>query len=69
MIRNDSRKLGLGRFLQLYRIREIGRAGQVEIVRVEASPPSAPFFEKQGFRVQGAANSRVELLKKLTVCP
>lgn len=69
MIRNDLRQLGLGRFLLLYRMREIGKAGEIHTVTVETPPQSAGFYEKQGFRVQGAGERRVTLLKKLTVCP
>jgi N-acetylglutamate synthase-like GNAT family acetyltransferase len=69
MIRNDVRKLGLGRFLLLYRIREIGRAGNIRLVRAETPPASAGFFEKQGFRVEAVTADRVELSRKLAVCP
>ena len=69
MVRNDCRRLGLGRFLLLYRIREIGKAGEPQMVRVEVPPQSAPFYERQGFRVQSAGKEWVELIKKLTVCP
>jgi N-acetylglutamate synthase-like GNAT family acetyltransferase len=68
MVRSDVQRLGLGRFLLLYRMREIGKAATVQTVHAETSVQSAPFFEKQGFRVQGVANGRVELIKKLTVC-
>jgi N-acetylglutamate synthase-like GNAT family acetyltransferase len=63
MIRADAQKMGLGRFLLMYRIREIGKAGTVGVVFAHPPRPSAGFFEKQGFRVNG-----VELVKKLTVC-
>jgi N-acetylglutamate synthase-like GNAT family acetyltransferase len=69
MIRSDLQRLGLGRFLLLYRMREIGKTGTVETVHAETSLQSAPFFEMQGFRVRGVADGRVELTKKLTVCP
>jgi len=63
MIRADAQKMGLGRFLLMYRIREIGRAGTVGVVSAHPPQPSAGFFEKQGFRSNG-----VELVRKLTVC-
>jgi N-acetylglutamate synthase-like GNAT family acetyltransferase len=68
MIREDYRKNGLGRFLLLYRIREIGRVGGITMVRAETSTLSAPFYEKQGFRVTGAESQRIQLTKRLTVC-
>jgi N-acetylglutamate synthase-like GNAT family acetyltransferase len=62
MVRKDLRGNGLGRFLLMYRLREIGKAG-VNMVRV-ADAGAAGFFEKQGFRV-GADGA---LWKKLAVC-
>ena len=55
MIRDSSQKMGLGRLLLMYRIREIGRAGTVGIVFAHSPQLSAGFFEKQGFRVNGTA--------------
>ena len=68
-IRKDLRRQGLGRFLLMYRLREIGKTGTVQTVRVETSPQTAPFFEKQGFKIASVHSDRVELIKKLTVCP
>jgi N-acetylglutamate synthase-like GNAT family acetyltransferase len=69
MVRPDAQRMGLGRFLLLYRIREIGKLGTVGIVVAQVPKPAAGFFEKQGFRVNAAGDDgRVELLKKLTVC-
>jgi hypothetical protein len=75
MIRNSAQKMGLGRFLLMYRIREIGKAGTVGVVFAHSPRPSAGFFEKQGFRRNGVATdacspgvAKVELIKKLTVC-
>jgi hypothetical protein len=76
MIHRCSKGMGLGRFLLMYRIREIGRAGTAGMVLVHAPLPSAVFYEKQGFRVNGtdkegcaAEFDCVEMIKKLTVCP
>jgi N-acetylglutamate synthase-like GNAT family acetyltransferase len=68
-IRKDHRGQGLGRFLLMYRLREIAKANTVQTVRVETSPNTAPFFEKQGFKIASVNQDRVELIKKLTVCP
>jgi N-acetylglutamate synthase-like GNAT family acetyltransferase len=75
MIRHSAQKMGLGRFLLMYRIREIGRAGTVGVVFAHSPRPSAGFFEKQGFHVNGIATDAdspgvggVELVKKLAVC-
>src|ERR1022692_48598 len=76
MVRRSSQKMGLGRFLLMYRIREIGRAGTAGIVLAHPPRPSAVFYEKQGFRVNGTETEGcaprfdcVEMIKKLTVCP
>jgi ribosomal-protein-alanine N-acetyltransferase len=75
MIRSSAQKMGLGRFLLMYRIREIGKTGTVGVVFTHSPQASAGFFEKQGFRVNGIATDSfapgvagVELVKKLTVC-
>jgi N-acetylglutamate synthase-like GNAT family acetyltransferase len=69
MVHRNSQKMGLGRFLLLYRIREIGKAGTANLVFAHPPRPSAGFFEKQGFRVNLPGPDRIELVRKLTVCP
>jgi GNAT superfamily N-acetyltransferase len=76
MVRRNFQKMGLGRFLLMYRIREIGRSGSAGMVLAQVPRPSAGFYVKQGFRVGGAEKQGcaagfdcVELIKKLTVCP
>jgi N-acetylglutamate synthase-like GNAT family acetyltransferase len=76
MIQRGSHKLGLGRYLLLYRIREIGRKGTAGMVFAHSPRPSAAFFEKQGFRASAIGKDAyapgidsVVLTKKLTVCP
>jgi N-acetylglutamate synthase-like GNAT family acetyltransferase len=66
MVRNSSQRMGLGRFLLMYRIREIGKEGTVGIVLAHPPKPSAGFFQKQGFRADGSDGA---LIRKLTVCP
>jgi N-acetylglutamate synthase-like GNAT family acetyltransferase len=68
MIRRDSHGQGLGRFLLMFRLREIGKLGGIERVRLETSQPAAKFFEGQGFKIVGPVNEGVEMVKKLTVC-
>jgi GNAT superfamily N-acetyltransferase len=65
MIRRDFQKLGLGRFLLLYRLRKLEG---VPMVRLEAPPTAVPFFEKQGFRVAGEGRTGIEMVKKMNVC-
>jgi N-acetylglutamate synthase-like GNAT family acetyltransferase len=68
MIRSDLQRQGLGRFLLMYRLREIGKLGDVQMVHAAAPQQYADFFERQGFRVAATDDGQVELLKKLTVC-
>ena len=76
IIRHDFHRQGLGRYLLLFRLREIGRAGTFPAVQVDTSQIAAPFFAKQGFRTMevipdgwAPGYDRVPMLKKLTVCP
>jgi N-acetylglutamate synthase-like GNAT family acetyltransferase len=68
MVRRDSQRMGLGRYLLMYRLREIGKVGGIERVRLETLREYAAFFEGQGFKVVGTGDSRVEMVKRLTVC-
>ena len=69
MVRSDSHKLGLGRYLLLFRLREITKAGGVQTVHLDTPQHSAKFYEKQGFKVIGSELDRVEMMMKLVVCP
>ena len=69
MVRSDSHKLGLGRYLLLFRLREITKAGGIQTVHLDAPQHSAKFYEKQGFKVIGNGLDRVEMMMKLVVCP
>jgi GNAT superfamily N-acetyltransferase len=76
MVRRSSQKMGLGRFLLMYRIREVGKEGSVGVLFAHSPRPSVGFFQKQGFRVtrteleaHGPGTELIELMKKLTVCP
>jgi hypothetical protein len=65
MIRRDFQKLGLGRFLLMYRLRKLEG---VPTVRLTAPPNAVPFFEKQGFRIGGESPKGIEMVKKMNVC-
>jgi N-acetylglutamate synthase-like GNAT family acetyltransferase len=67
MIRAKLQGQGLGRFLLMYQLKEIGKLGRIERVRVEVSPQTAPFFASQGFKMI-ATGDKVELVKRLSVC-
>ncbi len=75
MVRNDLHRRGLGRFLVMFRLKEITRTSGAHWVRLGTSQHSAPFFEKQGFKLvsvekDGYASGmdRVEMRMKLSVC-
>jgi GNAT superfamily N-acetyltransferase len=75
MVRRDCHRQGLGRFLRLFRLREITKRGDVQMVSLETSQHSAPFFGSQGLKVVSVAKDgyaagldRVEMTMKLTVC-
>ena len=68
MVGPQWRKMGLGRLLLMYRLREIGKVNGIERVVMETSPEAAPFFEKQGFKVIQVLEDRVEMVKRLIVC-
>ena len=71
MIHRDYQKMGLGRFLLLYRLRQVSKSGSdVQFVRATAPPETALFHQKQGFKPTGAQDAAsVEVIMKLTVCP
>ena len=76
MVRREWHRQGLGRFLLLFRLREITKTGGVQMVGVGTSQHAAPFFVRQGFKVvsvekdgYAAGLDRVELTMKLSVCP
>ena len=68
MVTPAFRKMGLGRFLLLYRMREIGTLGGVEVVVARVPKGVEGFFRKQGFKLQGEGPDWVELVKRLVVC-
>jgi ribosomal protein S18 acetylase RimI-like enzyme len=66
---------GAGRFLLMFRLREITRLAGVESVRLATSQHTVGFFERQGFKVVSvhkdgcaAGLDRIEMKKKLRVC-
>jgi N-acetylglutamate synthase-like GNAT family acetyltransferase len=68
MVKREMHRMGIGKFLLLYRLRELAKTG-AERVRLSAPQNSAGFFQKQGFKVQSSENDRVEMIMKLNVCP
>ena len=74
MVRADLHRRGLGRFMLLFRLREIGKT-RVELVRVATSQHTAVFFQKQGFKAISVQKDgyapgidKIEMVMKLAVC-
>lgn len=59
---------GLGRFLLFYRLREITRRAEVQMVSLQSPRLAAPFFVNQGFREVSGDGEHAELVKRLVVC-
>src|SRR5579863_9346104 len=53
MVRSDLHQRGLGRFLVMFRLKEITKASGAQIVRLGTSQHTAGFFERLGFKVAG----------------
>jgi N-acetylglutamate synthase-like GNAT family acetyltransferase len=68
MVHRRWQRQGLGRFLLFYRLREITRHSDVQMVELEAPRQSAAFFASQGFREIAGDSARVEMSKRLIVC-
>jgi GNAT superfamily N-acetyltransferase len=75
MVRREWHRHGLGRFLLLFRLKEIAKAGSVLTASLDTTPAAAGFFQRQGFKVQHVAKDgygpgvdRVTLAMKLEVC-
>ncbi|MCC6365562.1 MAG: GNAT family N-acetyltransferase [Bryobacterales bacterium] len=69
LVRRDLHRNGLGRLLVFSALRKITQDGDPMMVRLHATPLTAAFFEKQGFRMMETAGDGVEMRKKLKVCP
>lgn len=69
-------RMGLGRFLLMYRLREISKSGeQITTVSLGTNQRAVPFFLSQGFRVVHVTTSghspavdKVEMVRKIAVC-
>lgn len=62
-VRSDVQRMGLGRFLLMYRLKEISKRGNYEFVAAAAHESTPEFLLAQGFRDNGGT-----LVKRLSVC-
>lgn len=69
MVRDGLHRNGLGRLLVFSAMRKMTQEGDPEMARLNTSPRSAGFFEKQGFHVLEINGDNVEMRKKMKVCP
>lgn len=69
MVHREAARQGLGRFLLLYRLKEIGKSAGVLFAGVSVPREFAGFFARQGFKELPAPPGRVEMQRKLQVCP
>lgn len=76
MVRRDLRRNGLGRFLLFAVLKKLSTEHNPTLVEARCPPAAAGFFERQGFHLTrtvpggwGPDLDRVELTKKLKVCP
>ena len=68
MVRKAFHKQGLGRFLLMYRMKEVTRLAAVQTVSLTTTTQAAGFFSSQGFKVVRAVGDRTEMIRKLAVC-
>lgn len=76
MVGRQWQRQGLGRFLLMYRLREMGRTGNtIQAVSLETTQRSAPFFASQGFQTSHVTKDgyapgldKVEMIRKISPC-
>ena len=68
LVRRKFQRMGIGRFLLFYRLREITRSGEVQFVGLDCPRLAAPFYVSQGFREVSGDSERAEMVKRLAVC-
>ncbi len=76
MVRHDLRRNGVGRFLLFAILKKLSAEHDPALVEARCTPAAAGLFERQGFYIArivrsgwGPGLDRVELAKKLKVCP
>ncbi|MBM3759423.1 MAG: GNAT family N-acetyltransferase [Acidobacteria bacterium] len=63
------RHQGLGRYGLMFLLKQISNLGPIGYVHVLADASEIEFFLANGFRGNPSEGSRVQLTKRLTVCP
>ena len=71
MVARDLHGQGLGRYLLMYRMKEVAKVAGVAFIQLSTSQAVAPFFAKFAFRVIGEDPSAglVTMQMKPNVCP
>ena len=68
MVHPELQRQGIGRFLAMFLLREMGKTDPVPSVSVKTIPATSVFFEKLGFRPVASQPDQIELIKKMDVC-
>lgn len=77
MVGRQWRRQGLGRFLLMFRMREMSKSGaEIQMVNLETTPQAAPFFASQGFQTARVIKDgyapgldKLQMVRKMAVCP
>jgi GNAT superfamily N-acetyltransferase len=68
MVRNDLQRKGLGRFLLLFRLKELGKVPGLVSVRAVVPAAYARFYEKNGMKLASISEGEADFRMKLQVC-
>lgn len=68
MVRQDLQRQGLGRYLLLFRLKELGKVPGIVTVRAEVPAAYARFYEKNGMKLASISGEKAEFRMKLQVC-
>ncbi|BDC49385.1 hypothetical protein F183_A17010 [Bryobacterales bacterium F-183] len=68
MVRPDLERKGLGRYLLLFRLKELGKVPGLVTVRAVVPAAYARFYEKNGMKLAGISGEMAEFRMKLQVC-
>jgi N-acetylglutamate synthase-like GNAT family acetyltransferase len=64
----DWRRQGLGRYLLMYRLKEISRHSNIEWVYAKVPNAFSSFYERNGFRLHSSDGDSTVWAKRLAVC-
>lgn len=68
MVKSDLQRKGLGRFLLLFRLKELGKVPGLVSVRAVVPATYARFYEKNGMKLASISEGQADFRMKLQVC-